>query len=776
MRPPHAVEKVSKARDFLKIGKFDAARILVEEVVADGLNDVDSHSMLASILDRCGEWQSSLAHLRRAHELAPDGPQTRLNLAMALLRLGEYREGLRLYEARLDKKTWSGFATVESRVAAKNLLLAPNDSVDGKRVVLLAEQGLGDAVMCARYIPMLAQRGARIIVASNPTLRPFFARIPGIDTLLTPPSDQPLAQINLAALSFDSWLPLLSLPNWFRTESHSVPAEIPYWTADEKRVSAWRHRLQAAGRPGVPKVGLVFQASPRGAGFAYKSLQVADLEPLLSIDCVDFVGLQHGAVGRDLAAASVRIIDPMPAEVPLDEYAAAILATDLLITVDTMAAHLSGAFGHPTWVAVPHSPHWIWGLNTPTTPWYPAMRIIRQAKNRGWSDAIAAMAGALRESFGATATSSGRAPDGDALPGDAAQLDLALAQLRRGELAKGFASYEVRQRVPLWREQALPLPESLVAVEGRRLKPSDPVSRRRIAVFTEQGLGDTFLGARFLGALAERGAAITLVCRAPMRPFFARLAFLDELLSPPEDAPHAKIDLRRLSFDAWCPLLSLPHVLGFAAEAAQPRAPYLHADPAQIAAWRAHYRRKGHRRHRKVGLVWQANRSNTALANRSLRAADLAPLAEIDDVDFVNLQHGTARHELTGAVPHAIDPMQGDLRLDEFAAALAATDLVISVDTMAAHCAGALGHPVFVVLPRDPGWWWDAAGAQSRWYTTARLFRRGVGSDWTATIAAIADALRAGKPHAAALTCAAPPAAASLPVVRHGLHEQRTKE
>src|SRR6185312_6364447 len=112
----------------------------------------------------------------------------------------------------------------------------------------------------------------------------------------------------------------------------------------------------AAGRPGAAKVGLVFQANPEGAGFADKSMQLSDLAPLLAVDDIDFVNLQYGPAGRTLAAAAPNIVDLGEAALPLDDYGAALAATDLLITVDTMAAHLSGAMGHAVWVAVPHSP------------------------------------------------------------------------------------------------------------------------------------------------------------------------------------------------------------------------------------------------------------------------------------------------------------------------------------------------------------------------------------------------------------------------------------
>jgi hypothetical protein len=179
----------------------------------------------------------------------------------------------------------------------------------------------------------------------EPDVGAVLARIPGIETLLSPPPDQPLAQINLAALPFDAWLPGLSLPDWFGTDLSNVPAHGPYWSVDASRIAAWRSRLAAAGRPGAAKIGLVFQANPEGAGFSDKSMQLSDIAPLLALEGIDIVNLQYGAAGRTLAAAAPGIIDPGEAALPLDEYGAALAATDLLITVDAMAAHLSGALG-----------------------------------------------------------------------------------------------------------------------------------------------------------------------------------------------------------------------------------------------------------------------------------------------------------------------------------------------------------------------------------------------------------------------------------------------
>ncbi len=827
--PAHAI-LTNGARGFLGLGQLDLAQALADLALAEDEQSADALSVIAYVRDRQGDWQNSLAYLRRACACAPQAPQVHLNLGLALLRLGEYHAGFALYEARIEKPTWGGFATPESRAALRDRMLVPGQQVEGRRILVLAEQGLGDGIMFSRYITMLVKRGARVAVACNPTLRPFFQRIAGIETLLSPPANQPFAQINLAAVPFDAWVPLLSLALWFGTDATSVPADGPYWFPDGARVAEWRRRLIGAGRPGAAKVGLVFQANPAGAGHRDRSMTVDDVQALLALDGIDIVNLQHGPAGRALAKVGAGIIDPLPAEVPLDEYAAAVAATDLVISVDTMAIHCAGAMGHHAWLAVPHSPHWNWGLDGATTPWYRSLKIFRQAMPRDWSSVIAMLTSQLRERFarpvvaagapGAATPANGdrhdrlvpqapakeaRADDrqaarrlsmiaqaligiervdlarpvaeliarldtacshdlmGDILEqggnraaafehrrkaaaGGAAQhrFNLGCAQLLRGEFKAGFANHEARRALPVWIDQALPVPGSLVALQGRSLKPGDPVSGRQIVVFTEQGLGDTFFAVRFLSMLAARGARITLVCRAPMRPFFARLAFLDAICSPPDDQPSSKLNLNATAFDAFCPLLSLPYVLGITHAADAPKPPYIGVDPAQTAAWRARFLREGRAGHPKVGVVWQANPSNRSSSQRSIPLQDLTPLARVVGADWVNLQDGAAGRGLAAVLPNVIDATREALPLDAFAAALAATDVLLTVDTMAAHCMGALGRPVWVALPCAAGWYWGPRRTRCGWYPTARLFRRGVGQRWSNVIEAMAAELADG--------------------------------
>jgi ADP-heptose:LPS heptosyltransferase len=376
------------AKYLLERGRLELARKVANVALAEDADCADAHSVMHVICDEVGEWVEGLRHARRAAELIPGSAQLRYNLALSALRLDDYRTGFALMEARIDKPDWTGLAIAPSRSAERHRLLRPGEPVDGKQVLVVIEQGLGDCIMFSRYLPMLAARGARITLVCSPPLRSIFARIAGIDTLLSPPPDQPFAKINLSQAQFDFWVPLLSLPFYFGTEFATVPAEIPYLSIDPARAAARRQRYEARGRPGMPKIGLVYHANPASASAIDRSIPLADLAPLFDLRDIDWVNLQGGPAGRELAAAHPGIIDATKDEPPLDEFAAALAATDLVVTVDTMAAHCAGALGHPFRLLLPFSPHWCWGLGPDRTPWYPTARLFRQTARRSWQRAI----------------------------------------------------------------------------------------------------------------------------------------------------------------------------------------------------------------------------------------------------------------------------------------------------------------------------------------------------------------------------------------------------
>jgi hypothetical protein len=296
-----------------------------------------------------------------------------------------------LYEARIDHPDWVVWAVRDSIARNRDRLLRPGDALAGRDILVVTEQGLGDNIMFARYVPLLAACGARVTLACSAVLRPIFERIDGIHVLLSPPPEHPDGKLNLSALHFDAFAPLLSLPYFFGTTQTTIPADVPYLRIEAARVSAWRERFAAAGRPGYLRVGIVAQANPESRNFADRSMRVDDVLPLSQVMGVDLVNLQHGPAGRALAAALPGVIDAIADPISLDEFAAAIAATDLLISVDTMAVHCAGAMGHPVWVALPAAPNWFWEFDRGTCPWYPTVELFRPLSGHGWGDVVAAL-------------------------------------------------------------------------------------------------------------------------------------------------------------------------------------------------------------------------------------------------------------------------------------------------------------------------------------------------------------------------------------------------
>ncbi len=284
------------------------------------------------------------------------------------------------------------WAVRESITLHRDRLLKPGDPVDGRRIVVFTEQGLGDTIMFARYLPLLAARGALVMLACPPALAPLMARVAGIETLLTPPAEHPDGKLNLSAVTFDAFAPLMSLPHVFGTTEATIPADGPYLRADPARVAEWRARYEASGRPGHRRVGIVFQANPSARNAAQRSLGLGDVARIARVAGIDLVNLQHGAPGRALAASVEGVIDVTAEALALDAYADA--ATDLLISVDTLAAHCAGAMGHPVLVALPAPADWRWGQDATSTPWYASATLFRQAADRGWDEVVAGLCAA----------------------------------------------------------------------------------------------------------------------------------------------------------------------------------------------------------------------------------------------------------------------------------------------------------------------------------------------------------------------------------------------
>jgi tetratricopeptide (TPR) repeat protein len=298
----------------------------------------------------------------------------------------------------------------------------------------------------------------------------------------------------------------------------------------------------------------------------------------------------------------------------------------------------------------------------------------------------------------------------------------ASARLITGDFARGFAEYE-------WRWQR----EAMIAIKRDFPQPlwrGEDVAGKTILLHSEQGFGDSIQFCRYVPAMAARGARVILEVEAPLQRLMTTLAGNADVIAKGSPLP---------AIDTYCPLLSLPLVFGTRLETVPSVAPYLYAQAQDVATWKAQLDGK---RRPCIGLVWSGNQTHLRDADRSIALAALLPLTDVN-ASFVGVQKDVRESDVGVLTAHT-DILQVGDKLDDFAdtaALIAALDLVITVDTSVAHLAGALGKPVWLLLPYIPDWRWLLDRETSPWYPTARLFRQDESRNYDGVIARVRDAL-----------------------------------
>ncbi len=340
------------------------------------------HNLAITYLDQ-GKPDEALHNIDEALRQCPEVPEWRKNRGLVLLRRGQWEQG------------WPEF---EWRWGCKGLPKRPfsqpqwdGGPLDGKTILLHAEQGLGDTLQFIRYTPLVKARGATVLVECPAILHRLLARCAGIDGLVVQGGDLP---------AFDVHLPLMSLPNRFGTTVANVPAPIPYVLADPERIAHWARELRSIGGH---RIGLCWQGNPKHANDRHRSFALDRAAPLAGVPGVTLVRLQTGpGVVEQLAAVRDRLpvtdLDGPRGHTyrPLEDSAAIMKNLDLVVSCDTSLAHLAGALGVPTWLALPFAPDWRWLDHRPDTPWYPTMRLFRQQALGQWDDVFESMARELQ--------------------------------------------------------------------------------------------------------------------------------------------------------------------------------------------------------------------------------------------------------------------------------------------------------------------------------------------------------------------------------------------
>jgi hypothetical protein len=254
--------------------------------------------------------------------------------------------------------------------------------IKGKTILVLEDEGLGDTIQFARYIPMLAARGARVILRVGDPLHPLLSGLPDVAECI--PKSVPTIP------AFDLHCPICSLPLAFGTRLDTIPAAIPYLPAPaESLVLAWEDRLEnrLGPRKGL-RVGLVWSGRRTHLNDHNRSIPLGALSRILDVGA-SFVSLQKDPRPADKAVlAQTGIVDLTSHLTDFAETAALVSCLDLVISVDTSVVHLSGALGRPTWVMLPHAPDWRWLLDRDDSPWYPTVRLFRQTTSGNYEGVL----------------------------------------------------------------------------------------------------------------------------------------------------------------------------------------------------------------------------------------------------------------------------------------------------------------------------------------------------------------------------------------------------
>ncbi|WP_094603225.1 Beta-barrel assembly-enhancing protease [Sporomusa silvacetica DSM 10669] len=303
------------------------------------------------------------------------------------------------------------------------------------------------------------------------------------------------------------------------------------------------------------------------------------------------------------------------------------------------------------------------------------------------------------------------------------------AILLSGNLACGFAEYEWRTKVKRRRH----------FYEWCNDKPrwgGENFSGKRLLIYDEQGFGDAIQFCRYLPLVKARGGIVQFSTKLPLLRLFTNFPGIDELIE------HTTAAIAQAQFDLTVPLMSLPHIFGTTLHTIPASVPYLTVDQHSIAAWRSKMNCSS--TNLRVGLAWAGNPENISGQSRTCGLQAMAPLAGIPSLTFYSLQKGEAANETNTPPPgmRLIDLTDDIADFADTAALIMNLDLVVSVDTAVAHLAGALGKPVWTLLPVDGEWRWLLARSDTPWYPTMRLFRQSTPGDWNGVMAAVAQELR----------------------------------
>jgi Flp pilus assembly protein TadD len=363
LQPNHAACWLNMGNASTDLEDLDSAETLYRTAIRLDAKLVEAHVSLGYVLTMQGRLNEAMAACEAAIALRPDFPQAHWNLATAALLNGDLSRGFAEYEWRRQHPRY--------RLDFPALPGPAWDGSDptGKTILVRAEQGFGDTIQFARYLPLIDQAGGMPVLVCDPALKPLIASMQGVRTVA---STDPIP-------AYDTWIDLASLPHVLGTTLATIPTPDRFLRADPGRVECWRARLPA-GR----KIGVAFVGNPKHRADRRRSVPLDRIGSLASSSRLTFINLHHGPSANPLG-----LPDLTPWLTDYAETAALVENLDLVVTVDTSVAHLAGALGKPVWILLPHAPDWRWLLERTDSPWYRSARLFRQPAAGDWTSVLA---------------------------------------------------------------------------------------------------------------------------------------------------------------------------------------------------------------------------------------------------------------------------------------------------------------------------------------------------------------------------------------------------
>jgi tetratricopeptide (TPR) repeat protein len=356
------------------LGRQTEAIEAFDHAVASRPDYVAAHINRGVALQAVARHRDALGSFANAVRIERTNIDARQNAALSLLALGEYHPGFIQYEMRRNNMP------PRRRQLGKPLWLG-EFSPDGKALLLHAEQGFGDSIQFVRYVPLVANLGARVVLEVPEELVSLLQPVEGVADIV--PQGAPLP-------AFDIHCPLPSLPLAMGTELASIPAQIPYLKASDGRIAQWRSRLAPISGPRVAFAWFGRATHPNNRN---RSLALAQLAPLFALEGISFISVQREMGSEDASTLrSLPRINHVGADLrDFEDTAAVFSLVDLVISTDTSVANLAGATGVPAWILLSFSPDWRWMLDRTHSPWYPTARLYRQTTLGDWDSVLAAV-------------------------------------------------------------------------------------------------------------------------------------------------------------------------------------------------------------------------------------------------------------------------------------------------------------------------------------------------------------------------------------------------